>query len=69
VQDGDRDGYVNPNSISLGMFLDLGGTADNYDYTNASRTNIGNNSAWRQTEPSGAGWDSNLDFGYGFDSE
>jgi hypothetical protein len=48
------------------MFLDLGGTADLYDF---ARGGVGNGATWIQTDPEGEDWDPAHDFGYGIDTE
>jgi hypothetical protein len=53
-------------TVSLGMFLDLGGANDTYDLSHAG---LANGAKWIQTTPSGDGWDAALDHGYGLDSE
>ena len=65
VEADDRTGPA-ANTITLGLFLDLGGTADIY---NIARAGPANGADWRQTAASGAGWDPAMDFGYGYDSE
>ena len=62
---GNRAGYLGsvPN---VGMFLDLGGTADVYDFAAAG---VGNGLEWIQTDPQGDDWDPAHDFGYGLDTE
>ncbi len=60
-----RAGYLGsvPN---VGMFLDLGGTADTYDFAAAG---VGNGLTWIQSDPQGDDWDPAHDFGYGIDTE
>lgn len=53
-------------TVSLGMFLDLGGANDTYDLSHAG---LANGAKWLQTTPIGDGWDPTLDHGYGLDSE
>lgn len=62
---GNRDGYLGsvPN---VGIFLDLGGTADTYDFL---PTDAGNGLEWIQTDAQGDDWDPAHDFGYGLDTE
>lgn len=61
----DRKGSAS-STVTVGMFLDLGGASDTY---NLVRTELKNNAAWRQTTALGAGWLKSLDFGYGLDSQ
>ena len=65
TQGGNRDGYLGT-VVSLGMFLDLGGTGDLYDI---EREGLENGSTWIQADPQGDDWDTSYDFGYGFDRE
>jgi len=60
----DRNASYAQSTITLGLFLDLGGAGDKYP---AARTDCGNGKTWRQTVAQGAGWKSSLDFGYGVD--
>jgi len=62
---GNRDGYL-ASVPNVGMFLDLGGTADVYDF---ARGDAGNGMTWIQTDPQGEDWDPANDFGYGLDTE
>jgi hypothetical protein len=65
TQGGNREGYLS-RVISLGMFLDLGGTDDWYDI---ARDEVDNDTEWIQTEPTGEDWDPRYDYGYGLDLE
>ncbi|MBW2261843.1 MAG: hypothetical protein JRG91_07710 [Deltaproteobacteria bacterium] len=62
---GNRGGYL-ATVPNVGMFLDLGGTADTYDF---ARVEAGNGLEWIQTDPQGDDWDPAHDFGYGLDTE
>jgi len=66
LEPGNRDGYL-AEVINLGMFLDLGGSADVYDI---ARDDVGNGLEWIQTDPDDpAEWDPDFDFGYGLDTQ
>lgn len=62
--DGNRDGYLG-NVVSLGMFLDLGGT-DEYDI---AREEVTNGDEWIQVDPDGGDWNPDYDYGYGLDRD
>jgi hypothetical protein len=65
VDANDRQGTL-AKIITMALFLDLAGPADEYDIAREEVTNAG---AWHQTEPLGGGWDPKLDFAYGWDLE
>ena len=65
VDSGDRDG-PGKGIVTLGLFLDLGGTGDVYE---TAREEVQNGNSWRQTEPMGGDWTPDLDFAMGVDTE
>ncbi len=62
----DRNASYAKTTVTLGLFMDLGGKKDTYP---AARADTGNGKTWRQTTAQGAGWTKTLDYGYGVDSE
>lgn len=66
VDANDRNASYAKDTVTLGLFLDLGGAKDTYP---AARTDAGNGKTWRQTTSQGKGWTKGLDYGYGVDSE
>jgi hypothetical protein len=65
VDANDRQGEL-AKIISLALFMDLGGTEDVY---NIEREEIQNAVSWPQTTPLGDGWNPDLDFAMGVDTE